>query len=92
VLEEHQELARLLLDPSEAERVKAGEALRQTLAKLEDVKATLRVSTETLELALQSAGQFAWEIDRDTRNIKIIGDPGSAFGFDLQQTEEERFG
>jgi PAS domain S-box-containing protein len=92
VLEKHDELARLLLDPSEAERVKAGEALRQTLAKLEDVKASLYVSSETLELALQSAGQFAWEIDRDTRNIKVIGDPGSAFGFDLRRKEEERFG
>jgi hypothetical protein len=25
-----------------------------------------------LELALHSAGQFAWEIDRDTRDIKVI--------------------
>ncbi len=91
VLEKNEELARLLLDPSEAERVKAGEALRQTLAKLEDVKASLRVSSETLELALQSAGQFAWEIDRDTRKIRFTGDPGSAFGFDLPRTEEERF-
>jgi len=32
VLEKHDELGRLLLDPSEAERVKAGEALRQTRA------------------------------------------------------------
>ena len=92
VLERHDDLARLLLDPSEAERVKAGEALRQTLAKLEDVEASLRVSSQTLELALQSAGQFAWDIDRDTRNIKVIGDPASAFGFDLRRTEEERFG
>src|SRR5262249_35923742 len=79
-------------DPSEAERVKAGEALRETLAKLEDVKASLRVSSETLELALQSAGQFAWEIDRDTRNMKVTGDPISAFGFDVSRTEVERFG
>jgi len=92
VLERHDDMARLLLDPSEAERVKAGEALRQTLAKLEDVEASLRVSRQTLELALQSAGQFAWEIDRNTRNIKVIGDPASAFGFDLRRTEEERFG
>src|SRR5262249_8798794 len=34
VLERNEELARLLLDPSEAEHVKAGEALRQTLAQL----------------------------------------------------------
>jgi two-component sensor histidine kinase len=92
VLEKHRELARLLLDPSEAERAKAGEALRQTLAKLEDVEASLRVSSQTLELALQSAGQFAWEIDRNTRDLKVIGDPASAFGFDLRRTEEERFG
>jgi PAS domain S-box-containing protein len=92
VLEKHDELARLLLDPSEAERVKGGEALRQTLAKLEDVEASLYVSGKTLDLALQSAGQFAWEIDRETRNIKVIGDPASAFGFDLRRKEEERFG
>jgi PAS domain S-box-containing protein len=91
VLEKHQELARLLLDPSEAERVKAGEALRHTLAKLEDVEASLRVSSETLELALQSAGQFAWEVDRDTRNIIVTGDPISAFGFDVTRGEEQRF-
>jgi PAS domain S-box-containing protein len=92
VLERHDELARLLLDPSEAERAKAGEALRQTLARLENVEASLSVSSQTLELALQSAGQFAWEIDRDTRKLKVIGDPALAFGFDLQRPEEERFG
>jgi PAS domain S-box-containing protein len=90
VLEKHDGLARLLLDPSEAERVRAGEALRQTLAKLEDVETSLRTSSETLELALQSAGQFAWEIDRDTRVIKISGDPRSAIGFDLPPTDHER--
>jgi two-component sensor histidine kinase/PAS domain-containing protein len=91
VLEKHQELSRLLLDPSEAERAKGGEALRQTLAKLEDINSSLRVSSETLELALQLAGQFAWEIDPDTRKIKFTGDPGSAFGFDLPPTEQDRF-
>jgi len=50
VLEKHHELARLLLDPSEAECVKAGEALRQTLAELEDAKASLR----------ESKKQFGW--------------------------------
>jgi PAS domain S-box-containing protein len=92
VLEKRQELARLLLDPSEAERAKAGEALRQTLAELEAVKASLRVSSETLELALQSASEFAWEVDCETRIIKITGDPRSALGFDLPRTEQERFG
>jgi two-component sensor histidine kinase len=91
VLEKHDELARLLLDPSEAERVKGSEALRQTLAELEDVEASLRLSSEKLELALQLAGQFAWEIDRDTLNIKIMGDPNSALGFDLPRAPEERF-
>jgi PAS domain S-box-containing protein len=46
VLEKHAELARLLLDPSEAENVKAGEALRQTLAELEDIKVSLRESKQ----------------------------------------------
>jgi PAS domain S-box-containing protein len=91
VLESNEELARLLLDPSEAECAQAGAALRRTLAQLEDVKASLRLSTETLELALQTAGQFAWEVDRATRAIMVIGDPRAAFGFDLQRTEGERF-
>ena len=89
-LERHDELTRLLLDPSEAQRVKAGEVLHQTLAKLADVEASLRVSSETLELALRSASEYAWEIDRDTRIIKFIGDPRSALGFDLPSTEQER--
>ncbi len=92
VLEKHGGLARLLLDASEAKRAKASEALRQTLAELEDVKASLRVSSETLELAMQSAGEFAWEVDCDTRGIKITGDPCSALGFDLAATEEELIG
>jgi len=91
VLEKHEMLARLLLDRSEAERVKAGEALRQTLAKLEDVEASLRLSRETLKVAMQSAGLFAWEIDRATRYMKITGDPRSAFGFDVSPDDQERF-
>ena len=46
VLERHDGLKRLLLDPSDAERVKDGEALRQTLAELEDTKTSLRESKE----------------------------------------------
>jgi PAS domain S-box-containing protein len=38
----------LLFDPSEAERVKAGQVLRQTLAELEDTKASLRKSEQQL--------------------------------------------
>jgi PAS domain S-box-containing protein len=83
-------LAQLLLDPSEAKRTKASETLRQTLAELEDVKTSLRVSSERLERALQSAGEFAWEVDHDTRNINVIGDARSALGFDLAATEQER--
>jgi PAS domain-containing protein len=92
VLEKHDGLAQLILDPSEAKRVKAGEALCQTLAELKDVKASLRVSSERLERAVQSAGEFAWEVDRDTRNINITGDPRSALGFELASTEQERIG
>src|SRR5215813_11799255 len=91
VVEEQEVLARLLLDRSEAERVKAGEALRQMLAKLEDVEASLRLSRETLKVAMQSASLFAREIDRDTRYMKITGDPRSAFGFDVSRADQERF-
>jgi PAS domain S-box-containing protein len=89
VLERHDGLAWLLLNPAEAERVRAREALCRTLAELEDVKASLRLSNETLEIALQSAGQFAWEIDIDANDLKIIGDPRSALGFELAPTAEE---
>jgi PAS domain-containing protein len=53
VLEKHDVLARLLYDPSEAERVKAGEALRQTLAELKDTKASLREGQERLAAIVQ---------------------------------------
>jgi PAS domain S-box-containing protein len=55
VLEKNQELARLLLDPSDAECVKAGEALRQTLVKLEDAEAFLRESREQLASIVDSS-------------------------------------
>ena len=48
LLEKHDELARLLLDPSDAERVKAGVALRQALAELQTSKASLRESQAQL--------------------------------------------
>jgi hypothetical protein len=49
MLEKHEGLKRLLLDPSDAECVKAGEALRQTLAELEHTKTSLRESKEQSE-------------------------------------------
>jgi PAS domain S-box-containing protein len=48
VLEKHDGLMRLLLDPSDAERVKAGVVLRQELAALEASKALLRKSEQQL--------------------------------------------
>jgi PAS domain S-box-containing protein len=52
-LEKHDRLARLLYDPSDAECVKAGEALRQTLAELKDTKASLREGQERLAAIVQ---------------------------------------
>jgi two-component sensor histidine kinase len=89
VLERNEGLAKLLLDPVDAESMKAGEGLRQALAELEDVKASLRVSSEMLELALQSASQLAWEVGFDTFDIKTIGDPRSTFGFDVPANLEK---
>lgn len=83
VLESHGELARLLLDPHEAERVSAGDGLRRALAELENLKASLRQSSETLERALQSAGQIAWEVDVATQDVTVTGDVPAAFGFDF---------
>jgi PAS domain S-box-containing protein len=53
VLEKHDRLAQLLFDPSDAECVKAGEALRQTLAELKDTKASLRESKDRLAAIVQ---------------------------------------
>lgn len=52
VMKRHEELARLLLDMSEAERVKAGESVRRMLTELEDVKDSLRDNEATLEAEL----------------------------------------
>jgi two-component system, chemotaxis family, CheB/CheR fusion protein len=89
VLERNEDLAKLLLDPADAESMKAGEGLRQALAELEDVKASLRVSSEMLELALQSASQFAWEVGFDTLDVKTTGDTRSTFGFDIPANLEK---
>ncbi len=50
VLEKHAGLARLLNDPSDAERVKGGAVLRQTLAELKNAEASLRESQEHLRV------------------------------------------
>jgi PAS domain S-box-containing protein len=70
MLEKHDVLARLLLDPSEAEHAKAGEALRQTLVELKDTKSSLRESKEQLR-RLAAIVQFSDDaiISTDFNNI-----------------------
>jgi PAS domain S-box-containing protein len=84
VLEKHDGLARLLLDPSEAERVKAGEALRQTLAKLEDAQASLRESKERLAAIVQFSDDAI--ISKDLDDIVTSWNKGAErlFGYSAE--------
>jgi PAS domain S-box-containing protein len=84
VLQKHDGLARLLLDPSEAERVKAGEALRQTLAKLEDAQASLRESKERLAAIVQFSDDAI--ISKDLDDIVTSWNKGAErlFGYSAE--------
>jgi PAS domain-containing protein len=70
VMAEHDELARALLDPTEAEQVKAGEALRRTVAELHEmrgqqarVEEALRISEERLKAVLRATRMAFWVWD-----------------------------
>jgi PAS domain S-box-containing protein len=66
VLEKHEKLTPLLLDPSEAELVRASGALRKALAELKDAKASLRESKDqSLRLAaiVKSSDDGIYSID-----------------------------
>ena len=70
LMAKHDELARLLLDRTEAERRKAGDTLRRTLAELQvsrgerqKVEEALRISEERLRAVLHTARMASWEWD-----------------------------
>ncbi len=81
------ELARLLVDRTEAQRVKAGEALRRTLAELHEsrgerarVEAALRITEERLEAVLRAARMAFWIWDPDTDTVSASETMDELFG------------
>ena len=67
VIERFGDLARLLLDPTEAKRVRAGEQLRRALDELHRTRDSLRESEERHRAALESLGEVLYALDADTR-------------------------
>ena len=86
VLEKHDGLARLLLDTSDAVRVKASEALRQTLAELKDTQVSLRESKERLAAIVQFSDDAI--ISKDLDGIITSWNKGAErlFGYSAEDT------
>ena len=83
VMAKHGELARLLIDRTEAENVKAGDAFRRTLAELQEmrgeqarVEAALRITEERLQAVLRTAHMafWAWDPATDTVSASVTMD------------------
>jgi PAS domain S-box-containing protein len=87
VMAEHDDLAQLLLDRTEAERAKAGEALRQTLAELDQSRGAraraeeaLRISEQRLTTVLDAARMAFWEWDPATDTVNASDTMDDLFG------------
>jgi PAS domain S-box-containing protein len=87
VMSKRSDLARLLLDSTEAERAKAGEALRRTLAELHESRSeraraeeALRISEKRLQAVLDTARMAYWEWDFATDKISASGTMDELFG------------
>ena len=87
VMAKHSELAQVLLDPTEAEQVKAGEALRRTLAELLEtrserarVEEALRISEERLKAVLRAARMAYWVWDPATDVVSASDTIAELFG------------
>jgi PAS domain S-box-containing protein len=87
VLAKHSDLERLLLDRTEAEQVKAGEALRRTLTELQEmrgertrVEEALRLSEERLAAALRAARMAFWVWDPATDTVSASDTMDELFG------------
>jgi PAS domain S-box-containing protein len=83
VMAKHGELARLLIDRTEAENVKAGDAFRRTLAELQEIRgeqarveAALRITEERLQAVLRTAHMafWAWDPATDTVSASVTMD------------------
>jgi PAS domain S-box-containing protein len=87
VMAKQDELARLLLDRTEAEQAKAGETLRRTLTALREsqgerakVEAALRISEERLKAVLRAAHMALWEWDPVTDTVSASDTMDELFG------------
>jgi PAS domain S-box-containing protein len=87
VMAEHDELARLLLDQTEAEQVKTGEELRRTLAELHEsrgerarVEEALRISEERFKAALRATRMAFWEWESATDTVSASSTMDELFG------------
>jgi PAS domain S-box-containing protein len=80
VMGQHDDLAKLLLDRTEAERAKASVALRRTLAELQESRGeraraeeALRISEARLQAVLSAARMAYWEWDFATDTVTASG-------------------
>ena len=87
VMAQHDELAKLLLDRTEAERAKASVALRRTLAELQEsqgerarAEEALRVTEERLQAVLNAARMAYWEWDFTTDTVSASSTMDELFG------------
>lgn len=87
LMAKHSELARMLLDRTEAEQVKAGEALRRTLAELQEmrgerarVEETLRITEQRLRSALHAARMAFWVWDPETDQVSASDTINELYG------------
>ena len=76
VMAQHDELAKILLDRTEAERTKASVTLRRTLAELQESRGrraraeeALRIIEERLQVILNAARMAYWEWDFTTDTV-----------------------
>jgi PAS domain S-box-containing protein len=87
VMAKEADLARLLLDETEAVQVKAGEALRRTLAQLQDTQGeraraeeALRISEARLTAVLRAARMAYWEWDLTSDIVSASETMNELFG------------
>jgi PAS domain S-box-containing protein len=87
VIARETDLARLMLDQSEAEGIKAGEALRRMLAELQESRGeraraeeALRISEERLKAVLLTSRMAFWEWDPATDTVSASETMDELFG------------
>ncbi len=72
----HSELAQLMLDPSDAERAKSGEALRRALADLSRAGAALRESEERFRALVNATSYAVYTMSADWSEMRALDGRG----------------